>query len=310
MVERGVGLQARPHAVHTCRALHAWSPSPRQPPLLQRTPDMSVPARRRACPHPTRGHRADTDRTGRAAQRTGRLLCWSLAAGMAGAATETLLHPETGWWTSRRESGSRPPDPQARRACRSRSHGTGSYVTAVLGSRQRPRARLPLRLRRTTGSSAAWCPPTRRRTGSRPRRPAAQAAVARTNRCGDSGSAFCSGLSRIRANSSGGRAASWARTSPTRASFTRDARSASCSVSYSPHSLTWSRKASRRSVMGALPRPVQAVHGVRRAESRGEIRGPPSAPSAGVSRRSPCGRSRRRWRSCGAWRARRSGCAG
>ncbi|WP_416479233.1 hypothetical protein [Streptomyces sp. LKA04] len=59
---------------------------------------MSVPARHRACPHPTRGHRADTDRTSRAAQRTGRLLCWSLAAGMAGAATETLLHPETGWW--------------------------------------------------------------------------------------------------------------------------------------------------------------------------------------------------------------------
>ncbi|MFE2358999.1 hypothetical protein [Streptomyces parvulus] len=59
---------------------------------------MSVPGRRRACPHPTRRRRADTDRTGRAAQRTGRLLCWSLAAGMAGAATETLLHPETGWW--------------------------------------------------------------------------------------------------------------------------------------------------------------------------------------------------------------------
>ncbi|MCQ4205496.1 hypothetical protein ACFW5W_36770 [Streptomyces sp. NPDC058783] len=32
---------------------------------------MSVPARRRACPHPTRGRRA---------------------------ATETLLHPGAGWW--------------------------------------------------------------------------------------------------------------------------------------------------------------------------------------------------------------------
>ncbi|MFJ5281500.1 hypothetical protein [Streptomyces parvulus] len=59
---------------------------------------MSVPGRGRACPHPTRGRRADTDRTARAVQRTGRLLCWSLAAGMAGAATEALLHPETHWW--------------------------------------------------------------------------------------------------------------------------------------------------------------------------------------------------------------------
>ncbi|MFE0207496.1 hypothetical protein [Streptomyces sp. NPDC058985] len=59
---------------------------------------MSVPGRRRACPHPTRGRRADTDRTGRAVQWSGRLLCWSLAAGMAGAATEALLHPESGWW--------------------------------------------------------------------------------------------------------------------------------------------------------------------------------------------------------------------
>jgi len=59
---------------------------------------MSVPGRRRACPHPTRGRRADTDRTARAVQRTGRLLCWSLAAGMAGAATEALFHPGVGWW--------------------------------------------------------------------------------------------------------------------------------------------------------------------------------------------------------------------
>ncbi|MFE0960688.1 hypothetical protein [Streptomyces fungicidicus] len=59
---------------------------------------MSVSGRRRACPHPTCGRRADTYRTARAVQRTGRLLCWSLAAGMAGAATEALFHPGAGWW--------------------------------------------------------------------------------------------------------------------------------------------------------------------------------------------------------------------
>ncbi|MGW3862983.1 hypothetical protein ACWEDZ_16025 [Streptomyces sp. NPDC005047] len=59
---------------------------------------MTVPGRRRACPHPTRGRRAYTDRTGRAVQWAGRLLCWSLATGMASAATEALLHPETDWW--------------------------------------------------------------------------------------------------------------------------------------------------------------------------------------------------------------------
>lgn len=32
-------------------------------------------------------------------RRAGRLLCWSLAAGMGGAATETLLHPGVIWWS-------------------------------------------------------------------------------------------------------------------------------------------------------------------------------------------------------------------
>ncbi|MFD0317993.1 hypothetical protein [Streptomyces flavalbus] len=33
-----------------------------------------------------------------AARWTGRLLCWSLAAGMATAATDLLLAPRAGWW--------------------------------------------------------------------------------------------------------------------------------------------------------------------------------------------------------------------
>ncbi|MER7780646.1 hypothetical protein ABTZ21_37650 [Streptomyces sp. NPDC096191] len=59
---------------------------------------MSTPARRRTCPYLSRQRPAATDRAGRPVQWTGRLLCWSLAAGMAGAATEALLHPEVGWW--------------------------------------------------------------------------------------------------------------------------------------------------------------------------------------------------------------------
>jgi hypothetical protein len=47
---------------------------------------------------PTRRHHQH--RLTRAVQWTGRLLCWSLAAGMTTATTELLLTPEAGSWPS------------------------------------------------------------------------------------------------------------------------------------------------------------------------------------------------------------------
>ncbi|MEV6881315.1 hypothetical protein [Streptomyces sp. NPDC051135] len=58
---------------------------------------MSTPARRRACPSLSRQHAA-ADRAGRSVRRAGWLLCWSLAAGMGGATTETLLHSSAIRW--------------------------------------------------------------------------------------------------------------------------------------------------------------------------------------------------------------------
>lgn len=57
---------------------------------------MRTPGRRLPASFPTRNHHQD--RLTRAVQWTGRLLCWSLAAGMTTAATELLLTPEIGWW--------------------------------------------------------------------------------------------------------------------------------------------------------------------------------------------------------------------
>lgn len=59
---------------------------------------MSTPGRRMPCSPATRRHSPATHRTARAVQRAGRLLCWSLAAGMTAAATDLLLAPRTDWW--------------------------------------------------------------------------------------------------------------------------------------------------------------------------------------------------------------------
>ncbi|MGW8066562.1 hypothetical protein ACVV2G_30825 [Streptomyces ziwulingensis] len=59
---------------------------------------MNAPGRRMPCSSPTRRHSPAPHRTTRAVQRTGRLLCWSLAAGMTTAATDLLLAPRTPWW--------------------------------------------------------------------------------------------------------------------------------------------------------------------------------------------------------------------
>ncbi|MFJ8804781.1 hypothetical protein [Streptomyces sp. NPDC102490] len=58
---------------------------------------MSTPGRRMPCSHPTRC-RSATRRSTAAAQWAGRLLCWSLAAGMATAAADLLLAPHGTWW--------------------------------------------------------------------------------------------------------------------------------------------------------------------------------------------------------------------
>ncbi|MEV0696151.1 hypothetical protein [Streptomyces sp. NPDC050388] len=58
---------------------------------------MSTPGRRVPASCPTRRHH-DQSRLIRAVQPTGRLPCWSLAAGMTTAATELLVTPQAGWW--------------------------------------------------------------------------------------------------------------------------------------------------------------------------------------------------------------------
>jgi hypothetical protein len=47
---------------------------------------------------PSRPHHRSPTRLTLAVQNTGRLLCWSLAAGMTTAAIEALLAPPAGWW--------------------------------------------------------------------------------------------------------------------------------------------------------------------------------------------------------------------
>ncbi|PNV30852.1 hypothetical protein C1708_33425 [Streptomyces sp. DH-12] len=59
---------------------------------------MSTPGGRTPCSHPTRHHRVSAPRLTRSAQRAGRLLCWSLTAGMTTAATDLLLTPQADWW--------------------------------------------------------------------------------------------------------------------------------------------------------------------------------------------------------------------
>ncbi|AKZ53098.1 hypothetical protein SAM23877_7621 [Streptomyces ambofaciens ATCC 23877] len=59
---------------------------------------MNALGRRMPCSSPSRHPSPATHRTTRAVQRTGRLLCWSLAAGMTTAATDLLLEPQAPWW--------------------------------------------------------------------------------------------------------------------------------------------------------------------------------------------------------------------
>lgn len=131
---------------------------------------------------------------------------------------------------------------------------------------------------------------------------------------GGSGSALRSGLSRIRAKPSGRRAACWARTLPirwvpSRASTTRAARSASSAVSNSRRSFTRSRKLRVARSSAATPWCCRFHRGCG-GRGGGDRMAVLRTGSGLVSRRSLCGRSRHRWRPCGAWRAPRSGCAG
>ncbi|AKZ53635.1 hypothetical protein SAM23877_0586 [Streptomyces ambofaciens ATCC 23877] len=59
---------------------------------------MNALGRRMPCSSPSRHPSPATHRTTRAVQRTGRLLCWSLAAGMTTAAADLLLEPQAPWW--------------------------------------------------------------------------------------------------------------------------------------------------------------------------------------------------------------------
>ncbi|MFG3155364.1 hypothetical protein ACGF7W_25340 [Streptomyces sp. NPDC048219] len=61
---------------------------------------MNAPGRRMPCSSPNTRHSPAAHRTARAVQRAGRLLCWSLAAGMATAATDLLLTPQASWWNA------------------------------------------------------------------------------------------------------------------------------------------------------------------------------------------------------------------
>ncbi|MFI6209102.1 hypothetical protein ACIBAI_22295 [Streptomyces sp. NPDC051041] len=66
--------------------------------VVKGIPAMSTPGRRTPCSPSSRRLSPTTHRTARAVQRAGRLLCWSLAAGMITAFTDLLLGPHTGWW--------------------------------------------------------------------------------------------------------------------------------------------------------------------------------------------------------------------
>ncbi|MGX1025707.1 hypothetical protein RKD38_000388 [Streptomyces ambofaciens] len=58
---------------------------------------MSTPGRRMPCSHPIRCP-PPAPRSTRAVRGAGRVLCWSLAAGMATAAADLLLSPQGTWW--------------------------------------------------------------------------------------------------------------------------------------------------------------------------------------------------------------------
>ncbi|MFE1013777.1 hypothetical protein ACFW4M_21080 [Streptomyces sp. NPDC058794] len=59
---------------------------------------MSTPGRRTPCSHPSRRHRVPAQQLTRFVQQAGRLLSWSLAAGMTTAALDLLITPEAAWW--------------------------------------------------------------------------------------------------------------------------------------------------------------------------------------------------------------------
>lgn len=58
---------------------------------------MSTMGRHTPCAHPIRPH-VPAQRLTRFVQQTGRLLCWSLTAGMTTAALELLTTPKAAWW--------------------------------------------------------------------------------------------------------------------------------------------------------------------------------------------------------------------
>ncbi|MFJ8150321.1 hypothetical protein ACIQ6R_35595 [Streptomyces sp. NPDC096048] len=60
---------------------------------------MNALGRRMPCSSPTRRHSPTTPWITRAVQRTGRLLCWTLAAGMTTAALDLALAPRAPWWS-------------------------------------------------------------------------------------------------------------------------------------------------------------------------------------------------------------------
>ncbi|WP_077801897.1 hypothetical protein [Streptomyces sp. JHA26] len=59
---------------------------------------MTAPGRHMPCSSPLHHRSPTTRRTTRAVQQAGRLLCWSLAAGMTTAATDLIASPRTPWW--------------------------------------------------------------------------------------------------------------------------------------------------------------------------------------------------------------------
>ncbi|MET9716867.1 hypothetical protein ABZZ46_15820 [Streptomyces rochei] len=58
---------------------------------------MSTMGRHTPCSRSSRRHRVPAQRLTRFVQQAGRLLCWSLTAGMTTAALELLITPEAAW---------------------------------------------------------------------------------------------------------------------------------------------------------------------------------------------------------------------
>ncbi|MFC8851521.1 hypothetical protein ACFT5D_00445 [Streptomyces sp. NPDC057144] len=59
---------------------------------------MNALGRRMPCSRTTRHHSPASHRPTLAARWAGRLLCWSLAAGMTTAALDLLVTPQAAWW--------------------------------------------------------------------------------------------------------------------------------------------------------------------------------------------------------------------